>query len=125
MSKVLENLLYTKSHEWVKVEGNVAYIGVTDYAQASLGDVVYVEGYEEGETVTQFECCGAIESVKAASDINSPVSGTVLEVNSEVVDNPELINDDAYENYILKVEIDDLEELTNLLTKEEYEKEIK
>ena len=93
MSKVLNDLLYSETHEWVKVEGNVATVGVSDYAQESLGSVVYVEGFLDSD-VAQGEECGAIESVKAASDIMAPVSGKVIEVNNEVLDNPELINND-------------------------------
>ncbi len=121
MSKVLENLLYSPSHEWLKVEGNMAYVGVTDFAQESLGSVVYVESAEVDEEVKQFEEAGAIESVKAASDINSPASGKVIEVNEDVIDNPELINNDPYENWIYKMELSDIDELNNLLDKAKYE----
>ena len=106
MSKVLNDLLYSETHEWVKVEGNVATVGVSDYAQESLGSVVYVEGFLDSN-VAQGEECGAIESVKAASDIMAPVSGKVIEVNNEDLDNPELINNDPYANWILKIEISD------------------
>ena len=118
--KVLNDLLYTKSHEWGKLEGSVATVGVTDYAQHSLGSVVYVEGFD-GEDVNQFSECGAIESVKAASDLNAPLSGKVLEVNPEFIDNPELINDDPYKNWILKIEVSDPSEVSNLLKSAEYE----
>lgn len=118
--KVLNDLLYTKSHEWVKLEGNLATVGVTDYAQHSLGSVVYVEGFV-GEDVNQFSECGAIESVKAASDLNAPLSGKVLEVNEEVIDNPELVNDDPYKNWILRIEASDLDEVNNLLDSAKYE----
>ena len=124
MAKILENLLYTKSHEWVKVDGNVATIGVTDFAQNSLGSVVYVEGFLD-EHVDQEAECGAIESVKAASDIMAPVSGKVVEVNAEVLDNPELINSDPYKYWILKIEMDDETELNNLLDAKAYEGECK
>lgn len=123
--KVLNELLYAPSHEWVRVEGNVAYVGITDYAQDSLGVVTYVEAPEIDDEVSQFEECGAVESVKAASEINSPISGVVLEVNEDVVDNPELINADPYENWIFKVEISDESELDNLLNSEDYKKEQK
>lgn len=125
MSKVLEDLLYSPSHEWLKVEGNIAYVGVTDFAQESLGSVVYVESAEVDEEVKQFEEAGAIESVKAASDINSPASGKVVEVNEDVIDNPELINNDPYENWIYKMELADVDELNNLLDKAKYEELIK
>ena len=124
MAKVLENLLYTKSHEWVKVDGNIATVGVTDFAQDSLGSVVYVEGFLDEHVDKEAEC-GAIESVKAASDIMAPVSGTVIEVNEEVLNNPELINSDPYANWILKIEMDDLSELDTLLDPKSYEGECK
>ena len=124
MAKVLENLLYTKSHEWVKVDGNIATVGVTDFAQESLGSVVYVEGFLD-EHVDKDSECGAIESVKAASDIMAPVSGTVVELNDQVIDNPELVNADPYQNWILKIELDDANELEDLLKASEYEKECK
>lgn len=124
MAKILENLLYTKSHEWVKVDGNLAVVGVTDFAQESLGSVVYVEGFLD-EHVDQETECGAIESVKAASDIMAPVSGTVIEVNNDVLDNPELINSDPYNNWILKIEMDDESELDSLLDAKAYEGECK
>ena len=124
MAKILENLLYTKSHEWVKVDGNVAVVGVTDFAQESLGSVVYVEGFLD-EHVDKDAECGAIESVKAASDIMAPVSGTIIEVNNDVLDNPELINSDPYANWILKIEMDDESELDSLLDAKAYEGECK
>ncbi len=124
MSKVLENLFYSETHEWARVEGNIAYVGVTDYAQANLGSVVYVEALEIGDEVEQFDEAGAIESVKAASDIMSPLSGVVIEVNDDVIDNPELINEDSYTNWIFKLELSDASEVDNLLSKEDYEKEI-
>ena len=124
MAKILENLLYTKSHEWVKVDGSIATVGVTDFAQDSLGSVVYVEGFLD-EHVDKESECGAIESVKAASDIMAPVSGTVIEVNNDVLDNPELINSDPYNNWILKIEMDDESELDSLLDAKAYEGECK
>ena len=124
MAKILENLLYTKSHEWVKVDGNIATVGVTDFAQESLGSVVYVEGFLDEHVDKEAEC-GAIESVKAASDIMAPVSGTVVEVNEAVLDNPELVNNDPYGNWILKIELDDASELDDLLDAKAYESECK
>lgn len=123
-TKVLKDLLYTKSHEWVKVNDGVATIGITDFAQDSLGTVTYVEAAEVDDEVEQFSECGAVESVKAASDINSPVSGKVLEVNEELFDEPELINQNPYDAWILKVEVSDENELDNLLSSEDYQKEI-
>lgn len=115
MSKILENLKYAKSHEWVKVEGGIAVIGITDFAQHSLGSIVYVEVGNEGDQVEQFDAFGAVESVKAASDILSPISGTIIEVNQAVIDSPELLNENPYENYLIKVKIVDETELQNLL----------
>ena len=118
--KVLKDLLYTETHEWAKIEGNVATVGVTDYAQHSLGSVVFVEGFLD-EEVEQFSECGAIESVKAASDLNAPLSGKVIEVNQEVIDAPETINSNPYEAWILKIELSDESEKANLLDSDKYE----
>jgi len=115
MSKILEHLKYAESHEWVKVEGKIAYVGITDFAQYSLGSIVYVEAGNEGDQVEQFAVFGVVESVKAASDILSPLSGTIIEVNQEVIDSPELLNENPYEHYLIKVEIADEKELDNLL----------
>ncbi len=125
MSKVLNGLHYTKSHEWVKVEGNEATIGITDYAQHSLGNIVYLETKEIGEEVTQFGELGTIESVKAASDILSPLSGDIIDVNSDVVDQPELINEDPYGCWMVKIALHNPDEVKNLLTAEEYQLESK
>lgn len=123
MSKILENLKYSKSHEWVKVDGKIATIGISDYAQHSLGNVVYMEANEVGEITSQFEPCGVIESVKAASDILAPVSGKIIAVNNDVVDSPELINEDCYSNWILKVELSNPNELEALLDAKSYQAE--
>ena len=120
MAKVIEGLFYTESHEYVKVEGNIGYVGISDYAQHQLGNVVYVDMPEVGDEVTAGEEFGAVESVKAASDLISPVSGTVLEINEALEDSPELINEDAYENWIMKVELSDPEELKKLLSAAAY-----
>jgi glycine cleavage system H protein len=120
MSNVKKGLYYTESHEWVKVEGGIAYIGITDYAQESLGEIVFVELPEEESAVEAGEAFGAIESVKAASDVNSPVTGTVLEVNDELEDSPELLNEDPYEHWIIKVDLEDESELEQLLSEEQY-----
>ena len=122
MSKVIEGLLYADSHEWVKVEGEIATIGISDYAQHALGDIVYVDMSEVGDEVTAGEDFGAVESVKAASDLYSPVSGEVVEVNEELEDAPESINADAYGAWIIKVKISDASELENLLSAEAYAK---
>ena len=122
MSKVIEGLLYADSHEWVKVEGEIATIGISDYAQHALGDIVYVDMPEVGDEVTAGEDFGAVESVKAASDLYSPVSGEVVEVNEELEDAPESINADAYGAWIIKVKISDDSELEKLLSEEAYAK---
>ena len=115
MSKILEGLKYSESHEWVKVEGNVAVIGVSDFAQKEMGDITYVDMPEEGDDVIAGEEFGALESVKAASDLISPVSGTVVAVNGALEDAPEAINEDAYANWIIKVEMSLPSELDALL----------
>ena len=121
MAKVIEGLYYSESHEYVKVDGDFGFIGITDYAQNALGNVVYVDMPEVDEEVEAGEEFGAVESVKAASDLISPVSGTVVEVNEALDDQPELINQDAYENWIIKVEMSDKTELDNLMDAKAYE----
>lgn len=120
MSKVIEGLYYTESHEYVKVEGGFGYVGITDYAQNQLGNVVYVDMPEVGEEVTAGEEFGAVESVKAASDLTSPVSGTVEEINEALEDEPELINKDAFANWIIKVKLSDAGELDGLMNAAAY-----
>ena len=121
MSKVIEGLYYSESHEYVRVEGDYGFIGITDYAQNALGNVVYVDMPEVDDEVSAGEEFGAVESVKAASDLNSPVSGTVVEVNEALEDQPELVNQDAYENWIIKVQLSDKSELDNLMDAAAYE----
>lgn len=121
MANLMNDCLYTKSHEYVRIEGLYAYVGITDYAQQQLGNVVYVDMPEVGDEVTAEEEFGAVESVKAASDLISPVSGTVEEINEDLEDNPELINEDAFKNWIIKVKLSDKSELDNLLTPEQYQ----
>ena len=121
MAKVIEGLYYSESHEYVRVEGDYGFIGITDYAQNALGNVVYVDMPEVDDEVAVGEEFGAVESVKAASDLYSPVSGTVVEVNEALEDTPELINQDAYENWIIKVELSDKGELDNLMDAKAYE----
>lgn len=120
--KVAKGLFYTKDHEWVKVEGNLAFIGVADYAQHHLGDIVYVELPEIDDEIEKEDSFSAIESVKAAADVYMPISGKVVEVNEELIDDPALLNADPYENWMIKVEITNKEELEELMTSEEYEK---
>ena len=121
MAKVIEGLYYAESHEYVKVDGEYGYIGITDYAQSQLGNVVYVDMPEVDDEVTAGEEFGAVESVKAASDLFSPVSGTVVEVNEALEDQPELINEDAFENWIIKVKLSDPSKLESLMSAQEYE----
>ena len=122
MAKVIEGLYYSESHEFVRVESNVGFVGITDYAQNALGNVVYVDMPEVDDEVTAGEEFGAVESVKAASDLISPVSGTVIEINEALEDQPELINEDAFENWIIKVELSDPSEVNNLMDAKAYEK---
>lgn len=121
MAKFIEGLYYSESHEFVRVEGKYGYIGITDYAQNALGNVVYVDMPEVDDELTAGEEFGAVESVKAASDLNSPVSGTVVEVNTALEDTPELINQDAFANWIVKVKMSDPSELDNLMDAKAYE----
>ena len=120
MSKIIDGLYYMESHEYVRVEGDFGYIGITDFAQHELGNVVYVDMPEVDDEVTAGEEFGAVESVKAASDLMSPVSGTVVEVNEALEDEPGLINKDAFENWIIKVELSDKSELDNLMDAAAY-----
>ena len=120
MAKVIEGLYYAESHEYVRVEGEFGYIGITDFAQEQLGNVVYVDMPEVDDEVEAGEEFGAVESVKAASDLFSPVSGTVVEVNEALEDEPELINKDAFENWIIKVKLSAPEELDDLLDAQAY-----
>ena len=124
MSKIIEGLKYSESHEWVKVEGNIAIVGVTDFAQKEMGDITYVDMPDVDDEVSAGEEFGALESVKAASDLIAPVSGTVVEVNSELEDTPEKVNEDAFENWIIKVEMSDPSELDNLMDAAGYKAHI-
>ena len=122
MAKVIEGLYYSESHEFVRIENGLGIIGITDYAQQALGNVVYVDLPEVDDEVKAGEEFGAVESVKAASDLISPVTGTILEVNEALEDEPELLNKDAFENWIIKVELADDDELGQLMNAEEYAK---
>jgi glycine cleavage system H protein len=120
---VEEHLLYTKEHEWINIEGDEAVIGISDYAQESLGDITFVELPSVGDEIEQFEQFASVESVKAASDIYSPMSGEVMEVNSDLDEEPGLINKSPYQKgWLAKVKLSDSEEKSNLMTAEEYEK---
>lgn len=121
MAKVIEGLYYSESHEYVRVEGEYGYVGITDYAQEQLGNVVYVDMPEVDDEVSAGEEFGAVESVKAASDLISPVSGTVVEINEALEDEPELINKDAFAHWIMKVQLSDKSELDNLMNSKDYE----
>ena len=120
MAKVIEGLYYSESHEYVKIEGEYGYVGITDYAQDQLGNVVYVDMPEVDDEVTAGEEFGAVESVKAASDLISPVSGTVVEINEELEDAPELVNKDAFANWIMKVKLSDPAEVEALMDAAAY-----
>lgn len=120
MATVKEGLYYSESHEYVRVEGDFGYIGISDYAQHALGNVVYVDMPEVDDEVEAGEEFGAVESVKAASDLIAPVSGTVVEVNEALEDQPELINQDPWENWIIKVELTDKTELDSLMDANSY-----
>ena len=120
MSKIIEGLYYAESHEYVRVEGEYGYVGITDYAQHELGNVVYVDMPDVDDEVEAGNDFGAVESVKAASDLISPVSGTVVEINEALADQPELVNADPYANWIIKVKLSDASEVENLMDAEAY-----
>lgn len=120
MSKLIEGLKYSETHEWVKVEGDIATVGVTDFAQREMGDITYVDMPEVDDEVSKDEEFGALESVKASSDLVCPVSGTVVENNAALEDAPELINQDPYENWIIKVKMSDPSELDALMDAAAY-----
>ncbi|MGH4122612.1 MAG: glycine cleavage system protein GcvH [Clostridium sp.] len=118
---VLENLLYTKNHEWIKVDGDKAYIGITDYAQKLLGDIVFVDLPSEDDEISKGDAFTTIESVKAAEDIFMPASGKVLEINEALSDSPVLINENAYDAWMINIELSNKDELKDLLKAKEYE----
>ncbi len=120
---VPEDLYYTKDHEWAQVDENIVTVGITEFAQEALGEIVYLEMREEGSKVTQGESFGVIESVKAASDLYAPVSGTIIEVNTALLDDPSVLNDDPMnEGWLLRIEMDTEKELANLLRAADYKK---
>ena len=121
MAKTVEGLYYSESHEWVKVEGNIAIVGITDFAQHAMGDLSYVDMPEVDDEVEAGEEFGAVESVKAASDLFRPVTGTVVEINEALEDAPELLNEDDFSNWIMKVEMSDPMELDALMDAAAYE----
>ncbi|MCH5174013.1 MAG: glycine cleavage system protein GcvH [Bacteroidales bacterium] len=120
MSKIIEGLLYSESHEWVKVEDGIAVVGVTDFAQSEMGDITYVDLPSEGDEIKAGEEFGALESVKASSELFSPVSGVVTEVNGELETSPEKVNEDPYGSWIVKLSISDESELSSLLDAAAY-----
>lgn len=116
------NLRYTKEHEWIRVEGDVAYVGITDYAQSELGEIVFLDINTEGETLAQNEVFGSVEAVKTVSDLNMPVAGEVLEINEAINDQPELVNNDPYgEGWMIKISVANPDELDTLLDAEGYQ----
>lgn len=122
MSKIVDGLLYSESHEWVKVDGNVAIVGVSDYAQSELGDITYVDMPDVDDEVSAGDDFGAVESVKTSSELVAPVSGRIVACNNELEDRPELINEDAYSAWIVKIEMSDSSELDGLLNVSAYTK---
>lgn len=119
--EIKENLSYTNDHEWIKIDGNTALVGITDFAQSELGDIVFIEVETIGEDLNKNEVFGTVEAVKTVSDLFIPVSGKVLEFNSALEDNPELVNDSPYENgWIVKMEISNLDEISDLLDSKAY-----
>ncbi|RKY80863.1 glycine cleavage system protein GcvH [candidate division KSB1 bacterium] len=117
-----KDLKYTKEHEWARIEGDTATIGITEYAQGELGDIVFVELPAVGDSTKQFEACANIEAVKAVTDLYAPLSGEVIEVNEKLADTPDIVNKDPYgDGWILKIKLSDTSEADNLLTPEDYE----
>lgn len=116
-----ENLKYTKDHEWIRVEGEVAYVGITDFAQSELGEIVYVDINTEGDSLSEGDIFGSIEAVKTVSDLFMPASGTVIEINSALEDNPEMVNESPYDKgWIIKIELKNAAEVNNLLSATDY-----
>lgn len=120
MSQIPENLKYTEEHEWVLVEGNTAQIGITDFAQSSLGDIVFVELPDEETELSKDSSFGVVESIKSVSDLYIPVDGKVIEKNTELEDSPEKINEDAYTSWLIKIELNDASQIESLMNAEEY-----
>ena len=122
MSNIPAELKYSNDHEWCRVEGEFAYVGITDFAQSELGDIVFVDIQTEGETLSAGDIFGTIEAVKTVSDLNMPVGGEVLEINDTINDQPELVNNDPYgEGWMIKISVANLDELDNLLDAEGYQ----
>lgn len=121
MSNIPAELKYTKEHEWAKIEGDIVTVGITDFAQNSLGDIVFVELPEVGQEFAQDDTFGVVESIKSASDLYLPVSGVITEINEELPDSPDSLNSEPYESWMVKVKITNKDELSELLSGEEYE----
>ena len=122
MANVPQDLRYTREHEWIRVEGDVAFVGITDYAQSELGEIVFVDVDTVGETLGQGEVFGSVEAVKTVSDLNMPVTGEVLEINEQLENQPELVNNDPYgEGWMIKISVNDPAELGNLLDAQGYQ----
>ena len=120
MSTIIDNFYYTKEHEWVSVDSNTAKIGITDFAQSSLGDIVFVELPDVDESLNSESSFGVVESIKSVSDLYAPISGKVLEKNSEVEDSPEMLNDNSFDAWLIKIEMSDKSELEKLMSAQEY-----
>jgi glycine cleavage system H protein len=123
-TNIPETLKYTAEHEWIDIKGDEAFIGITDFAQSSLGDVVYVEVPDTGKTIKANDPFGVVESIKSVSDLYAPVSGTVLAKNTDVEQKPELLNQDSYKNWLIKIKIANASELTSLLSASDYKKQV-
>lgn len=122
MAEIKDNLLYTKDHDWVRIEGNKAYVGLTDYAQEHLGSIVYAEAPEIDDEFEKGDAYGVVESVKAATDLNMPVSGKIVEVNEDVVDSPEMLNESPWDNWFVAIEMTNEAEAEELIKAEDYKK---
>ncbi len=123
-TNIPETLKYTAEHEWIDIQGDHAVVGITDFAQSSLGDVVYVEVPQIGKVIKANDPFGVVESIKSVSDLYAPVSGTVVEKNSDVEQKPELLNQDSYKNWLIKIKLTNTSELSNLLSAQDYKKQI-
>ena len=121
MSNIPTELKYTKEHEWAKIEGDIVSVGITDFAQNSLGDIVFIELPEVGQEFSKDDTFGVVESIKSASDLYLPISGVVTEINEELPDSPDNLNTEPYESWLVKVQVANKDELTDLLSSEDYE----
>lgn len=122
MAKIIDGLLYTNSHEWVRIDNEYAYIGITDFSQNQLGDIKYISQIEKGTNLSINEEFGSLESTKATSDLLSPVTGTIIDINQDVLNSPDLINTDPYSSWIIKIKLDNPSELDGLMNSNTYKK---